>query len=177
MEENQLSQMTSWHLSTRFESPLCLGPPPCGTQQDSESSPGVQPACEALLRRRLRSPAQRQLRQQGDKDRRSPGNLHRRLPGSSPQYRKPSMTNTFNNDPAPRKNHRGMISLVEAHFYASDTKLQTCCKIKYHGFIQFYQVTKHKEKKNGSLFTQEECGGVAVTVAVCLLIGLQKNGN
>lgn len=147
MEENQLSQMTSWHLSTRFESPLCLGPPPCGTRQDSESSPGVQPAREALLRRRLRSPAQRQLRQQGDKDRRSPGNLHRRLPGSSPQYRKPSMTNTFNNDPAPRKNHRGMISLVEAHFYASDTKLQTCCKIKYHGFIQFYQVTKHKEKK------------------------------
>lgn len=59
MEENQLSQMTSWHLSTRFESLLCLGPLPCGTQQDSESSPGVQPAREALLRRRLHSPAQR----------------------------------------------------------------------------------------------------------------------
>lgn len=142
MEENQLSQMTSWHLSTRFESPLCLGPPPCGTQQDSESSPGVQPAREALLRRRLRSPAQHRSGGVTKID-----GLHRRLPGSSPQYRKPSMTNTFNNDPAPRKNHRRMISLVEAHFYARDTKLQTCCKIKYHGFIQFYQVTKHKEKK------------------------------
>lgn len=59
-----------------------------------------------------------------------------------------------------------MISLVEEHFYASDTELQTRYKIKCHGFIQFYQVTKHKKKIKGSLFTQEECGGVAV--AVCL---------
>lgn len=118
MEENELSQMTSWHLGTGSNL-LCAWV----TVPRNAAGFGTQllgpdgPVREASLKPCLRPPAQCQLGRREKRDGRSLGNLHGHLPGSSPQYRKPSVTNTLNNDPAPRKNHRRMISLMEEHFF------------------------------------------------------------